>query len=85
MDVGTLVLEMITPLLSKNPCPSNRAWPGPFRADEGHAMLYPVSCGYIAAAWFIVVGAKCEAVLLKQSLDPKLKAPLAHSSSYSSS
>jgi hypothetical protein len=27
------------------------------RADEGYAMLYPVSCGYITAAWFVVVGA----------------------------
>lgn len=54
MDVGnrTLIFEMITPLLSKNPCPFNRVWPGPCRADEGYATLYPVN----AAAWFVDVG-----------------------------
>jgi hypothetical protein len=37
--IGTLVLEMITPLLSKNPCAFNRAWLGPCRVDEGYAVL----------------------------------------------
>jgi hypothetical protein len=56
--------EMIMPLFSKNPRLFNCAWPGPCRADEGYAMLYPASCGYVAsaAAWF-VVGATGEAAL----------------------
>lgn len=47
MDVGvcTLVLEMKKPLLSKNPCLFNCAWPGPCRADEEYAMLHPVNFG----------------------------------------
>jgi hypothetical protein len=63
VGVGTLVLEMNTPLFSKNPSPFNRASPGPCRVDGGYAMVYPVTWGYIAAAcqWFVVVGAKCEA------------------------
>jgi hypothetical protein len=48
VGIGTLVLETITPLLPKDPCTFNRTWRGR-RADEGYAMLYPVSCGYIAA------------------------------------
>ena len=44
------LLEMITPLFSKNPCLFNSALPGPCRADEGYAMLYPARCGYVASA-----------------------------------
>ena len=46
VGIGTLVLEMITLLLSKNPSPFSRAWPGPCRAEEGYEMLYPVNFGY---------------------------------------
>jgi hypothetical protein len=46
-SIGTLILEMVMLRLSKNPCPFNRVWLDPC-VDEGYAMLYPVSCGYIA-------------------------------------
>ena len=44
-------------------CPFNCAWLGPCRADEAYAMLYSVSCEYIATAWFVVAGANSKAVL----------------------
>jgi hypothetical protein len=63
---------MITLLPSENPCPFNRVWLGPRRADEGHAMLYLVNCRYFAAVWFIVVGVNCEVVLIEQWENRKL-------------
>jgi hypothetical protein len=83
VGIDTLVLEMITPLLSKNPCPFNCAWLGPCRVDEAYAMLYPVSCEYIAAGWFVVAGANSKVTVALVPNRSQLEALCAPSSSCS--